>query len=95
MRATTFRDTTLAPKAAFDLQCPKDDLVYEDLGGSVADHDAYGDALVTVNHQNYFLRGDLGRQQGVTGCGRRASYAYVRGAWVGAGATDRPASPAK
>jgi hypothetical protein len=94
MPARTFLDRTLAPKAAFDMQCPKEQLSYANLGGSVGGHDGFGNAVVTVDRENYILDGDVGRQQGVSGCGRRASYAYVNGAWVGSGATNGPVTPA-
>jgi hypothetical protein len=95
MPAATFLDTTLAPKAAFDLQCPKEQLAYVNLGGSLGGHDAYGNPVVIVDHQSYILKGEVGRQQGVSGCGRRASYAYVNDAWVGSGAAEAPAPQAK
>jgi hypothetical protein len=95
MPAKTFLDRTLAPKAAFDMQCPKDQLSYVNLGGSVGGHDGWGNQVVTVDRVNYILDGDVGRQQGVSGCGRRASYAYVNDAWVGDGATNEPAPQAR
>ena len=77
MASTTFLDRTLAPKAAFDLKCPKEQLHYQSLGGQPVGEQP------TVDGDMYTLDRDVSRQQGVTGCGRQASFSYVHGVWVG------------
>jgi len=97
MPTTMFLDRTLAEKAAFDMQCPRDQLRYLDLGGASVGprYSSVQGPRVTVDNQSYMLDRDLGRQQGVTGCGRRTSYSYVRGVWVGNAATSEAAPPAE
>lgn len=85
MPSATFLARTLAPKAAFDLQCPEAQLRFTDIVGTGAVGDgSYNDApTVFVDHVDYQLDRNLSRQQGVTGCSRHASYSYLRGVWVG------------
>jgi hypothetical protein len=97
MPAQSFLDSTLAPKAAFDLQCPKDQLQYVDLGGGpLQTHYYYNDrTVVVVSGQTYVLAGNVSEQEGVSGCGRRASYTYENGAWVGSGGSSAAAAEGK
>ena len=97
MPRQAFLDRTLSAKAAFDLQCPKEQLQYVDLGGSPV-HGRYvynGRPTVDVGDQLFLLDGQLNQQQGVSGCGRRASYAYANGAWIGNGASNEAAPGGK
>ena len=89
MPASTFLDRTLATKAAFDLQCPKAQLRFTDLGGAEVKEKNTTDSdqpVVLIDGDEYTLDRRVAREQGVTGCGRQGSYAYVNGAWVGNGA---------
>jgi hypothetical protein len=93
MPARTFLQQTLGPKAAFDLGCT-DHLDYQNLGSAPAGaFDASGNDVVWVNGTQYKLDPAVSRQQGVTGCGRKGSYSYVDGAWIGNGASPAPATP--
>jgi hypothetical protein len=88
MPAKTFLDQTLGAKASFDLQCPKEQLQIVDLPGddTVLPYGCWGEPCVRVDGQFYRLDRAVARQQGVSGCGRRASYTYVDRTWVGNGA---------
>ncbi len=75
--AATPRDylgKTLAPKAAFDLQCDAAQLEFANLGPAEGPQWWDGQKEVLVH--------DLSTQQGVTGCGRRGRYVYHRGEWI-------------
>jgi hypothetical protein len=95
MPAATFLDRTLMAKASFDLQCPREQLRVVDLGdeASVARYTCWQEPCVSVGGELYRLDRHVGRQQGVSGCGRRASYTFVRDAWIGNAAPE--AQPAR
>ena len=96
MPASTFLGRTLAAKASFDLQCPKDQLRFTDLGGATVKEKNTEDSdqpVVLIDGAEYTLERRVSRQQGVSGCGKEGSYAYLDGAWVGNGTS--PVAPAK
>jgi len=87
MPAKTFLDRTLTPRVSFDLQCPPEQLQFVDLaGGAIGSQ--YATHMAMLDGTQYHLEPDVSRQQGVSGCGKRASYTYANGVWVGNGATD-------
>jgi hypothetical protein len=70
----TYLHENLAPRAGFDLACPANQLAFTDLGPRATQYARSGNDGVIIE--------DLAAQQGVTGCGKRATYVLVQGQWV-------------
>jgi len=68
----SYLGTVLGPKAAFDLQCPADQLQFANLGPPDMD------LLPETESKWVKVNGGVASQQGVTGCGRRGRYIFDR-----------------
>jgi hypothetical protein len=66
--------SNLVPRASFDLGCPPNQIATTDLGPKTSHAVKNGDDWVIVE--------DLAPQQGVTGCGKKATYVLVDYKWV-------------
>ena len=75
MSARDYLARNLAPKAAFDLQCPESQLQFVNMGPVWRDR-VWWDGSKEVSVDN------ISDQQGVTGCEKRARYVFAAGGWV-------------